>query len=145
AGHDWSALADTYRNSWWQIDVAAWKALATVRENRDLEAVSTALRAVYLPWLEEISSRTDALVPSYPNSAPTKSRALQPTKGTVVVFVDGLRCDLGLELARLLEGFALTADVQPSWSVLPTVTATAKPAWRPLAERLHGGDAPSPT
>jgi hypothetical protein len=144
AGHDWNALADTYRSIWWQIDLAAWKAVATVRENRDLEAVSAALRAVYLPWLEEISSRTDALVSSYPNSAAVKSRTLQPTPGTVVVFVDGLRCDLGFELARLLEGFALTADVQLSWSALPTVTATAKPAWRPLAERLHCGDAMSP-
>lgn len=143
AGHDWSALADTYKSGWWQIDVAAWKALAAVRENRDMEAVSAALRAVYLPWLEDISTRTDTLVSSYPNSAAARSRTLQATPGTVVVFVDGLRCDLGLELARLLEGFALTPDVQPSWSALPTVTATAKPAWRPLADRLRGGDSMS--
>jgi hypothetical protein len=48
-----------------------------------------------------------------------------------MVFVDGLRCDLGVELKRLLAGQGLDVRLDTRWSALPTVTATAKPAWRP--------------
>lgn len=138
AAHDWSAVADSYVKSWWQADAAAWKALDAVRHHGDLEAVSAALRAVYLPWLEELAERTDHIASAYPIGGPSSARDLRPSPGTVVVFVDGLRCDLGLELARKLEGTDLQVDVQPSWSALPTVTATAKPAWRPMTEHLGG-------
>jgi hypothetical protein len=56
----------------------------------------------------------------------------------VLVFVDGLRCDLGLELGRLLQERGLTVEIATRWSALPTVTATAKPAWHPLADVLVG-------
>jgi hypothetical protein len=144
AAHDWATLAETYVKSWWQADAAAWKALAAVRRNEDLQAVSAALRAVYLPWLEELAERTEAITAPYPNRGPATARDLRPSPGTVVVFVDGLRCDLGLELARFLEGANLSVDVVPSWSALPTVTATAKPAWRPMTDHL-GGDTISET
>lgn len=56
----------------------------------------------------------------------------------MLVFVDGLRCDLGLELGRLLKEQGFAVEVATRWSALPTVTATAKPAWRPLADGLSG-------
>lgn len=143
ATHDWESLASTYTSHWWQVDAAAWKALAAVRENKDVAAVSAALRAVYLPWLEGVAACTDALVQSFPNAGPPSCRALEAHSGTVILFVDGLRCDLGFELVRLLEGHGLTAAVKSAWSALPSVTATAKPAWRPMAERLRGESASS--
>ncbi len=58
------------------------------------------------------------------------------------MFVDGLCCDLGLELARLLQADGFTVETATHWSALPTVTATAKPAWHPLADALIGTSLP---
>ena len=60
----------------------------------------------------------------------------------MLVFVDGLRCDLAIELRVLLAGYGLDVRLETSWSALPTVTATAKPAWRPLAAELRGDQLP---
>src|SRR5204863_4207340 len=88
--------------------------------------------------LEELNSRLDGLASSYPNAKPDNCRNLSPSPGTIIVFVDGLRCDLGIELKRMLNGEELGVTFETSWSALPTVTASAKPAWRPLAARLKG-------
>lgn len=137
-GNDWPSLAMGYIEKGWVTDVGAWKALAAVRDAPDQKAVTAALRAVYVPWLEELSRRTEDVLTSYPNPNAALCRTMFPTPGTAVVFADGLRCDLCQELRLMLEENDLKVDLQPAWSALPTVTATAKPAWRPLAERLKG-------
>ena len=137
-GQDWAALADSYTRQGWRVDAAAWKALAAVRDAPDLHAVAAALRAVYRPWLEDLAERTTRLAASYPNRQPATCPTLAPAPGDVILFVDGLRCDLGLELQQRLMDQGLTAELQTRWAALPTVTATAKPAWRPLAEHLKG-------
>lgn len=53
-------------------------------------------------------------------------------------FVDGLRADLCIELAALLEKDGVRVQRETAWSALPTVTATAKPAWAPMTEQAHG-------
>ena len=75
---------------------------------------------------------------SYPMAAPGLSPVLNPMPGTVLVFVDGLRCDLGLELQAMFSSHGFGVLFETRWSALPTVTATAKPAWKPLAEGLTG-------
>ena len=138
AGIDWATLAESYVRHGWRVDAAAWTALSTVRNAQDLDAVTQALRAVYLPWLESLATRVQALAAAYPYTDPAQARTLQPTAGTIILFVDGLRCDLGLTLRHRLEAPGLTVEFETAWSTLPTVTATAKPAWKPLAERLTG-------
>ncbi|HSO82930.1 BREX-1 system phosphatase PglZ type B, partial [Thiocapsa sp.] len=141
-GHDWDALTAAYLDRGWTIDAAAWRAYATVRDARDLDAVTAALRAVYLPWLVGLAEQVQGWGLSYPAANPAQSPSFEPTPGTVLVFVDGLRCDLGLELARLLRADGLTVESTTRWAALPTVTATAKPAWRPLADALIGNSLP---
>jgi hypothetical protein len=141
-GHDWDALTAAYLDRGWAIDAAAWRAYARVRDARDLDAVTAALRAVYLPWLVGLAEQVQGWGLSYPVSNPNQSPLFDSTPGTVLVFVDGLRCDLGLELARLLQADGLTVTTATRWSALPTVTATAKPAWRPLAAGLIGNTLP---
>ena len=137
-GSDWAALAAGYIERGWRVDTAAWRAYAAVRDGPDVEAVTTALRAVYLPWLERLAEQVQGWASSYPAVDPATAVVFEPAAGTVLVFVDGLRCDLGLELRQLLEDKGLSADIATHWSALPTVTATAKPAWRPLADELVG-------
>ncbi len=137
-GNDWEALAAGYLARGWLVDASAWRAYAAVRDAPDVEAVTAALRAVYLPWLENLAEQVQGWAASYPTADPAKCPVFGPAPGTVLVFVDGLRCDLGLELARLLQEHGLAVEIARHWSALPTVTATAKPAWRPLADGLVG-------
>ena len=141
-GHTWEALAAAYVEHGWTTDASAWRAYAAVRDAPDVKSVEAALRAVYLPWLEALAERVQGWAESYPVALPAQTRHFEPTPGTVLVFVDGLRCDLGMELARLFEAHGLVVETSTSWSALPTVTATAKPAWRPLADALIGHHLP---
>jgi hypothetical protein len=138
-GSDWDALASGYIARGRLVDASAWRAYAAVRDAPDVEAVTAALRAVYLPWLESLAEQVQGWAASYPAADLAKCPRFQPVPGTALVFVDGLRCDLGLELGRLVEeDHGLAVEMATHWSALPTVTATAKPAWRPLADGLVG-------
>ncbi|MFY9972629.1 MAG: BREX-1 system phosphatase PglZ type B [Chromatiaceae bacterium] len=142
AGNDWDGLAAAYLERGWLVDSSAWRAYAAVRDAPDVEAVQAALRAVYLPWLEKLAERVQGWPTTYPMAGPAQVQRFEPAFGTVLVFVDGLRCDLGLELARLLRERDLDVSVATRWSALPTITATAKPAWLPLADALIGSRLP---
>jgi len=137
-GMEWQALAVAYGGGLWQCDASAWKALAAVRDPADLVAVGAALRGVYRPWLEELSDRVQKIGAAYPNAAPAFAPEYTPAPGTMLLFVDGLRYDLGAELRTLLENQGLEAEIDALWAALPTVTGTTKPAWSPLAGELTG-------
>ncbi len=137
-GGDWADLSEYFTKTGWRADAAAWRAFAAVRDNGDIKAVAAALRAVYLPWLESLAEKVRPLASSYPNKSIASTRALSPGRGSIIVFVDGLRWDLAQELLGQLKSNGLDAKCEPSWSPMPTVTATAKPAWRPFTEHAHG-------
>ena len=137
-GHDWAALAQGYVERGGSIDTAARRAFGAVRDQGDLDAVAEALRAVYLPWLRGLAEQVQGWIGSYPAADPGSAPLYAPTAGTCLVFVDGLRCDLGLELQRVLTAQGMDVRLETRWSALPTVTATAKPAWRPVADGLVG-------
>ena len=137
---DWDVLKDYYTTTGWRADAAAWKALAAVRDHSDVQAVSAALRAAYLPWMEDLAEKCGRLASSYPNYSIDTARVLSPNRGTVIVFVDGLRWDLAPELLDRLTGTQLEGIVGANWAPLPTVTATAKPAWMPFAEHACGAE-----
>jgi hypothetical protein len=140
-GADWSGLALGYVQHGWQADAAALEALAAVRSPADLGAVEAALGSVYRPWLEKLAQTAQGLAASYPNRSSQQARQLDPTPGTVFLFVDGLRFDLGRLLAAELEQAGLPLELGHEWAALPTVTATAKPAWKPMASFLKGESA----
>jgi hypothetical protein len=116
------------------------QALNAARSNAATKAVTAAIRAAYIPWLEKLSALTQALASTYPTNGPATCRTLPVEEDTVYLFADGLRMDLarGLEERLLTSGLAVEVEFNFCWSALPTVTATAKPAWMPLAEKLGG-------
>jgi hypothetical protein len=59
-----------------------------------------------------------------------------PADGTVLLFADALRYDVGQRLARRLRYYGFEVDASWHWSALPSVTPTAKPAVAPLAGAL---------
>lgn len=137
---DWNAAAKTYIEHTWRVDAGARDAFAAVANSADLAAVSSALRAVYLPWLDQLAEQGHANAASYPKRRPADAISYAPTPGTLLLFVDGLRADLAIELALLLEADGMDVEKQIAWSALPTVTATAKPAWAPMTEEAHGAE-----
>ena len=55
-----------------------------------------------------------------------------------MLFAAGLRYDVGQRLRGVLQGRGLQVEAGWHWSALPPVTATAKPALSPVADRLIG-------
>ncbi|RVA41528.1 BREX-1 system phosphatase PglZ type B, partial [Mesorhizobium sp. M7A.F.Ca.US.001.01.1.1] len=100
AVHEGKALAESYVEDGAGVDGAAMRALAAVPRDVDRSAVSMALRAIYLPWLEEGANalqeliRTGGVKLAKPQAAKTDT--------TTILFVDGLRMDLAQDLTRLL-------------------------------------------
>ncbi len=134
----WEALADYYCSTGWKADRFVLQALDVARSTAATKAVTTAIRAVYLPWLEKFSTLTQALSQTYPVSGPQTCRTLPVVEGTVYLFADGLRVDLARCLEEKLVAAGFSVGFEYSLSALPTVTATAKPAWMPLAAKLGG-------
>lgn len=134
----WEALADYYANTGWKVDRAVGEAFSAARKNNGAKAVTAAIRSFYPAWLEKYAILAQDLAATYPNTGPKTARRLPVEEGTVYLFVDGLRMDLGRALEEKLASSGLTVALAPAWSALPTVTATAKRAWMPLAEKLGG-------
>jgi hypothetical protein len=133
-GTDAATFATDYQSEGWKVDDAARRAFALARDKADPEAVRSALRSVYLPWLETAAERLQAAPPQ----RESESTGTPAEAGTVWLFIDGLRADLALELQARIEKTGWVCTAPPRWSALPTVTATAKPAWHPPAAHLEG-------
>ena len=137
-GQDWPGLALGYARKGWEVDIAALHSLALARKPADMQAVGAALRGVYRPWLEQLAHAAQTLATTYPNRNASTARSLSPAAGTLFLFVDGLRYDLGCLLAQQIQAKGVKVEMSHEWAALPSVTATAKPAWKPLAGQLSG-------
>ena len=131
-------LAAGYQQSGWQVDQAALHALACVHAKADLDAVGAALRAMYLPWIEEAARRLQEAakvaggLPPLPTEQPSGLGA-----GTCTVFVDGLRYDVAVQLQQRLLSLGDTA-LSARWTSLPSVTASGKAWCSPVAAHIAG-------
>ena len=131
-------LAERYVETGYQVDRAALEALAAVERQADAEAIRIALEALYRPWLEEGAKAFQEAVERLGPPKPSASVGKSP--GRCILFTDGLRFDVASKLASNLQGS--DADVELSWtfSALPGVTATAKPAVAPVECELSPGE-----
>lgn len=133
-----SELAAGYQQSGWQVDQAALHALGCVHAKADLEAVSAALRAMYLPWIEEAARRLQEAakgaggLPALPTEQASGLGA-----GTCTVFVDGLRYDVAVQLQQRLLALGDTS-LSARWTSLPSVTASGKAWCSPVAAHIGG-------
>ncbi|MFC1521890.1 BREX-1 system phosphatase PglZ type B [Elusimicrobiota bacterium] len=132
-------MGNLYSQGAYLADDALLRALAEVRSAEDWKAVSAAIQAVYLPWLEDAAEHFQKLVAA--NSLPAYDPKFAETDvgpGTCVMFVDGLRFDLGMRLSILAQSRNMRVTHGRRWAALPTVTATAKPATLPLGQSIVG-------
>jgi len=135
-GHEGNALAEAYVAAGADVDWAAMRALAAAPRELDREAIAAALRAVYLPWMEQGAVALQELI------RVGKVKLAAPSEpgpdATTILFVDGLRMDLARELVRRLEAEGVKVSLGWMWSGFPTVTATCKPMVSPVASLLNG-------
>lgn len=127
------AIASAYADSGWRADAAAVDALAAVSKAEDVKAVSAAIDAVYRPWLGAAATAFQGVLASEPCRGP---KAPSREAGRCLLFVDGLRMDVGHRLVERLSQHGVAASLGWSLAAIPSVTATAKPAVSPVAELL---------
>ena len=129
-------MAKAYTEGAWRADAAALEALASVKTTADYQAVAAAVRSIYLPWLEAAAEHLQKLLDRQP-----LARTVAPVTveaGSVLLFADGLRLDVGQRLVERLRGQRLQVLFGTRWAGLPTVTATAKPTVSPVTKSLRG-------
>jgi hypothetical protein len=102
--------------------------------------VAKALDAIYRPWLDQNARVLQAAVGPLANAG-TYETGPPPTpeSGEVLVFVDGLRMDVGRMLASALGDSGHVVEVGVARAALPTVTQTSKPTLVPIDQSLLCG------
>ena len=135
-------LLEGYISQGWRADDGVVRALAQVERPNDFKSVSTAIRSVYLPWVEESARHLQKLISgaTYPGGTCLTAEADPFNTGDCVLFVDGLRFDIGKRLVESLEADGFEISEKPTWAALPSVTATGKPAVTPVRDKIRGKD-----
>jgi hypothetical protein len=131
-----------YATQGWRTDDAVLSALACVDKASDVEAVTAAVRAIYLPWLEESARYLQKLVDgsSYPGGTIAIAKDFAASKSECVLFVDGLRFDVARRLSAALAERGCQVAEAMNWTALPSVTATGKAAVSPVRTKISGAD-----
>ena len=137
------AIASGYVKGGYRADDAVLRALACVKTSEDVAAVSAAIRAIYLGWLDDTARNFQAAAHKspLPGRVDVKDRLVVAEPGECLVFVDGLRFDVGQRLLAKAHERQLLVTEGYRWSALPSVTATAKPAVTPAALVVLGEEA----
>ena len=140
-------VAKAYRERGWLADAAAIDTLASVSRAADVLAIKAAVRALYSAWLRDSAETFQAAVKAHPFAAPPfpGATATPPVAGQCLLFADGLRYDIGQRLAKKLAARGLAVEQGWSFTAIPSVTPTAKPAVSPIAPLLAPGPEFSPT
>jgi hypothetical protein len=137
AGATPDLLAKSYQASGWKVDAAALQALGAVHAKADVEAAGPALRAVYLPWLEEAAKRLQDTVRTAGRLGKRPAAVPAPPAGTCTVFVDGLRYDAAVRLSERLAPMG-KVSLEAGWTSMPSVTASGKAWCSPVAHLIAG-------
>ena len=132
-GSDVPGLAQSYADQGFAADGALIDALAAAGPHAAV--VSKIARALYLPWVDPLATRFRAALEA--GGAAAEAKPIKVAPGTCVLFVDGLRMDVG---RRLLDRLSGAERVLFAWRLapVPTVTATAKPLVTPIADAIRG-------
>lgn len=140
SGNSLDAFSASYRDQFWLVDAAAITALASVTTKADSAAVETALKSVYVPWLEECATRFQDIVRNTGGLAVEKQHTFPSTSadGICLIFVDGLRFDVAQRLVWLLEARQMEPILTTNWTSIPSVTASGKAWVSPVASLIQG-------
>jgi hypothetical protein len=135
ASTDLSSLTSDYEGRAWRADDAVLRALATARNAADRAAVSVAAAATYRTWVDAGAKALQSIIGTVVNIQTYQVGPQASTsKGTVTVFIDGLRLDVAQRVRDRLISIGLEVGLTTSLAALPTVTQTSKAALAPVAK-----------
>ncbi len=137
-GSTLEVFTNAYASAGWRCDRAVLEAVALKTNGAQSDLLAHLLALLYSPWLEAGARRLQELVDQESEGL---SRLVKVTKSedeSCLLFVDGLRFDVGATLLEKLEARSLKVQLSHRVSALPTVTATAKPAATPVAALVEG-------
>jgi len=134
-------LGDLYTKTGWKVDALVLKALDCCKTVEHEEPIHSAVRALYLIWLDQSARNLQSLKKSNPAGMTPRLGAVEATEGRVIIFADGLRYDVAQLLVESLQSGEFDVSMDWDWVPFPAVTATAKPFVSPVAALLKGGDA----
>ncbi len=129
--------ADAYAKTGWQADAAAREAVACAAA-QDEAMVAGVVRHLLEPWMDKTARAFQTAVEGRRFRAPMGGVAAEASEDECIVFVDGLRYELGRRLSERLKDKGCAVQLAHRWAALPTVTATAKPAVAPVADQVVG-------
>lgn len=131
---DLDALVAAYAERGWRADDALLRVLAAAPGDSDREAAGSAAAALYRDWLDAgARGLQEAIGPLASSHGYRPGPSASTAAGTAILFVDGLRLDVGHRLAERLRGADLEVVAVTALAALPTVTQTAKAAVVPIA------------
>jgi hypothetical protein len=133
-GGDLAAIASAYAEDGWRVDAALIEAIATAGTREDV--IGRAAGALYRPWVDALARRFRAAYEAAGDAARPKPIAIDT--GTAVLFVDGLRMDVGQAVAERLGDGETGASLAWRLTPVPSVTATAKALVTPVGDSIAG-------
>ncbi len=132
-------IADTYAKAGWQADAAAREAVARAAASAQDEAMVVQVVGHLLePWMDATARAFQSAVERSPPPGVNGGDPVEAGENECIVFVDGLRYELGRRLAERLEEKGCAVQIARRWAALPTVTATGKAAVAPVADQVAG-------
>jgi hypothetical protein len=138
-GTDFEGIVAAYTSDGWRCDSAALDALALPNGPADTTLISEVVAALYRPWLEGSARKFQEVVAKREDFRELV-KGVAAESETCLVFVDGLRYDIGSVLKEKLKALGLSVQLSHRISPMPTVTATAKPMATPVHGELEGTD-----
>lgn len=130
-------LASAYVGHGWKADRAAREALAAAPTAHQA-LIGDVVRRLLEPWMERAAAAFQTAALRSPLPGQDEAAVVEAEEEGCLLFVDGLRYELGVALAERLEARGLATALGHRWAALPTVTATGKPAVTPVAPELAG-------
>ena len=104
-------IFDSYTALGWKADDAVLEALSYADDVKAYEAISAAVRSMYLPWAQDNARYLQKVVNAngYPGETIETASTLSYQEGECILFVDGLRFDTAKRLVSLLESKGVKA------------------------------------
>ena len=120
-----------YTRHGWLCDQASLDALSCLAPGSERDLVAKVVRTLYQPWLDSSARNFQDLLSASGVEENTFVTGVNSEPEVCVLFVDGLRFDLGAKLHGLLEEQGYSVRLAHRLAPIPTVTATAKPMASP--------------
>ena len=130
-------IAATYADAGWRADAHARAALARA-SGPDAALITSTVRHLLEPWLRDTATAFQQAMERTSLPRRGEQPLVEAREDECLVFVDGLRYELGRDLAGRLEQRGCEVSPGHRWAAIPTVTATGKPAVTPVADLVEG-------